>query len=173
MNHSHHVVPRDGDSVTLYGVWSSDRVTGIGEDGRASGHECNLIVTLRARREHLDGDVVRVGFQGVDNGFPYFVDIPGGAGYRGDLWDLLFPLARYTNQPDAPAPAKHEVDAESVEADETDDLDPMMNVAHTYTGSFYVETSAGTYFWLKRRGETDFEFGYGQPNTLLALTSAV
>ena len=133
-------------------MWASDR-SFDGAEGRP-GQQCTLVVTIRARREHLDGDVVRVGFQGTKNGFPYGYDVPGGVEYRSGLWDLLFTIRRWVAQPEsdaAPAVA---------EADEEDAWDED-RAEYAYAGSFFVETTSGTCYWLKKDGASDFAFSYG------------
>lgn len=158
MHQSHRVVPRDGQAVTIHGVWASDRSFDDGPEGRP-GQQCTLVVTIRARREHLDGDVARVGFQGLDNGFPHGFDVPVGTEYRSGLWDLLFPIRRSVPDPDAAAATP------AADAGGADAPDGSL-VEHRYVGSFFVETIHGTYYWLKHEGASDFTFGYDALPTL-------
>ena len=168
MNQSHRVVPRGGQEVSIHGVWASDRSFDDGPDGRP-GQQCTLVVTIRARRDQLDGDVARVGFQGTKNGFPYSYDVPGGMENRSGLRDLLFPMRRWVPEAEvdvAPADAEHAEDAD--EAGDADEADVWHEdrAEYAYAGSFFVETSTGTYYWLKKDGTSDFAFSYDALPTL-------
>lgn len=141
----HYVIPRGDQSVTMYGVFSHDRTVTDDIDGEVTGQECTLVFTLSVSQQLLDRGVVRVGFRGAHNGDIFSLDVPGSYEYRTGLWDLLFPIRR------------------SVAGEET---------RHAYRGAFYVETSDGTYHWLKYLGESDFSFDYTSLPTLGSLVPA-
>lgn len=157
---AHHLLPRGDQTLTFFGVFSNDRTVVDSRTGTVLGQECTLVVTMHVRRDWLDGDVARVGFMGSHNGDIFTLEAPAALQYRSGLWDLLFPIRRFTAVTD-----EHRFEGDAAEAAPQDER-------HAYAGAFYVETVHGTYFWLKYRGESDFAFDYTSLPTLGSLEPA-
>jgi hypothetical protein len=123
---------RNGSGVMqIFGVASQDRVFFDGSNHQYTGRIRKAVFTIGISKDRLDAPIKRVGFMGIDNDRPMQIEDPPTAVYNHDLWDLTFELHV------------------SIVWEQR---------FHRIKGSFYVETTNNTYYWLKNKGMTDFEF---------------
>jgi hypothetical protein len=123
-----------GGVMQIFGVASNDRIYRNGSYNQFTGHLRTVKFTIGISKSRLDGSIKRVGFMGTDNDQPMQIEVQPSAEYKNGLWDLGFELHRSI---------------------------VWLQEFHRIKGSFFVETTNNTYYWLKNMGEKDFEFdGY-------------
>jgi hypothetical protein len=121
--------------MQVYGVASQDRIFSDGRSGQFTGYKRKAVFTIGIDKKALDAPIKRVGFMGTDNDQPMQITFLPSAEYNSGLWDFEFELHR---------------------------LIMWVKEFHRIKGSFFVETTNNTYYWLKDKGE-DFEFdGYSR-----------
>lgn len=121
--------------IQIFGVASEDRIFGEGSNNQFTGRRRRAVFTIGISKKRLDAPIKRVGFMGMDNDQPMQIEIQPSAEYKNGLWDLGFELH----------------------------VSIMGERFHRLKGSFFVETTNNIYYWLKNKGEMDFEFdGYSR-----------
>ncbi|OFZ48991.1 MAG: hypothetical protein A2381_15395 [Bdellovibrionales bacterium RIFOXYB1_FULL_37_110] len=121
----------DNCDVKIFGINIRDKVVCDGSSNQFCGHEKSVTFTVGVDKNKLDAPVKRVGFKGTNDGQAYETSFPATNEHHTGLWDIEFSLARHI--------AWNKFD-------------------HVTKGSFFVETTDGTYYWLKYKNNSDFEF---------------
>lgn len=132
-------LPYGSSLVTMFGVGSEDKTYYDGSNHQFKGKKRNAVFNIGVDKGSLDAPVKRVGFMGVNNDQPLQFDLPASAEYNNGLWDLDFELHK------------------SIMG---------TNIQSNIRGSFFVETTNNTYYWLKDQGVRDFEFSWNSRLTL-------
>ena len=128
--------------INIYAVSAGDTIACDGSYNQFCGHRKYFKVTLGVYTDRLDDKVKRVGFKGTADrsgaSFEWTVEADADKEYRNGLWDL----------------------------DLTTVYDIMGENKTSYRGAFFVETESGTYYWLKRNFDVDYEFNESSSTTL-------
>jgi len=139
IENNHIVLPYKSSLLFLFGLSSQDQTFYDGSCHQYKGHKRSATFNIGLDKNQLDAPVKRVGFMGVDNDKPLEKELPSTAEYQDGLWNLCFEIYRNI---------------------------VWVNQKHYIQGAFYVETTKNTYYWLKDKGEKDFEFNWDSKFTL-------
>ena len=115
--------------MRVFGIASESKIISEGSNNQFTGYKRRAVFTIRIIKSKLDAPIKRVGFMGIDNDQPVQKEAPPSAEYRDvSFWDFSFELHRSI---------------------------VWVEEFHRIKGSFFVETTNNTYYWLKDRGEME------------------